>query len=65
MREVDGKLIRECAGIEGSHEYSEKTCPKCGAIFCYTCCLGQNVDQGGKYEPDFMLCPACGHDIYR
>lgn len=47
----------------GMHEYSEETCPKCGKVFCWSCCGGTNVHQGGKYEPDFMLCPKCGHDI--
>lgn len=46
-----------------NHEYSEEKCPHCGQVFCYACCGGQNVDQGGKYEPDFMSCPNCGHDI--
>ena len=47
-----------------NHAYSEETCPKCGAVFCYTCCGGTNVAEGGKYQDDFMLCPECGHDIY-
>ena len=46
------------------HPYAEKVCPKCGATFCYACCGGTNVDQGGKHEPDVMLCPVCGHDYY-
>ncbi len=46
------------------HEYSSKICPKCGAVFCYSCCASTNVDQGGKYDPDYMLCPVCGHDYY-
>ena len=46
------------------HAYSEKDCPKCGHVFCYDCCGGQNVDQGGKYEGDYMYCPRCGHDYY-
>ena len=45
------------------HDYSAKTCPKCGKVFCYSCCGGTNVDQGGKHQPDFMSCPQCGHDI--
>ena len=49
--------------IQG-HEYAERFCPQCGADFCYACCGGQNVDQGGKYVPDFMLCPQCGHNYY-
>jgi len=46
------------------HEYAEKECA-CGAVFCYACCGGTNVDQGGKYDPDFMLCPKCGADYYK
>lgn len=49
---------------DGGHMYSDKTCPECGAVFCYSCCGGQNVDQGGKYAPDYMDCPACGHNYY-
>jgi ribosomal protein L37E len=49
---------------EYQHEYADKTCPECGRVFCYSCCRDQNVDQGGKYERDFMLCPQCGHDYY-
>lgn len=47
----------------GNHAYSEKRC-ECGVVFCYACCGGQNVDQGGKYQPDYMFCPACGQDYY-
>ena len=49
---------------ECEHNYAEKTCPKCKTIFCYDCCKGTNVDQGGKYAPDYMNCPNCGHDYY-
>ena len=49
----------------GFHEYDEKTCPNCGQVFCYNCCGGTNVDNGSKYEPDYMDCPSCGHDWYR
>ncbi len=45
------------------HEYNEKKCT-CGMVFCFTCCKDTNVDQGGKHEVDFMLCPACGKDHY-
>lgn len=48
----------------GVHEYSEIECPKCGVVFCWNCCRSTNVHQGGKHEPDFMLCPSCGHDVY-
>ncbi|KKU08884.1 MAG: hypothetical protein UX12_C0028G0001 [Candidatus Collierbacteria bacterium GW2011_GWC1_45_47] len=48
----------------GGHEYADKTCSKCGAVYCYSCCGSQNVDQGGKHSPDYMLCPVCGHDWY-
>ena len=47
----------------GVHEYSEETCPKCGAKFCFNCCGGTNVHEGGKYEPDYMLCPVCKTDV--
>jgi hypothetical protein len=46
----------------GDHEYAEKTCRKCGQVFCYGCCGSQNVDQGGKYDEDHMTCPKCGQD---
>jgi len=49
---------------ENNHKYEEKTCPKCGEHFCYACCGSTNVDQGGKYELDFMTCPKCGFDWY-
>ena len=48
----------------GNHSYSERLCFECGQVFCYDCCRDTNVDQGGKYDPDYMMCPACGHDIY-
>ena len=54
--------INNNMGIQ--HEYAEKECPKCKAIYCWTCCGNTNVHEGGKYEPDFMLCPVCGHDYY-
>ena len=47
------------------HEYSEKVCANCGETFCYACCGSQNVDQGGKYHPDYMTCPKCGTDWYK
>jgi len=46
------------------HDYAVKDCPKCGSEFCYDCCAYTNVDQGGKHEPDSMICPFCGHDYY-
>ena len=58
--DIDEKL---CPHYE--HEYAEKICPHCGIMFCYTCCGGTNVDQGGKYDPDYMNCPNCGHDYYQ
>ncbi len=65
MKKPDGLLTRTCTGLNGRHEYPEKTCPHCGAVFCYACCLWTNVDQGGKHEPDSMLlCPACGNDYF-
>lgn len=48
---------------KNNHEYAEKTCV-CGEVFCYSCCGGTNVDQGGKHEPDYMYCPDCGADYY-
>jgi len=48
----------------GYHQYADKTCDRCGCVFCYACCGGQNVDQGGKYQPDYMNCPECGQDWY-
>ena len=54
----------ECTGLDGSHEYSEKTCPACGEEFCFSCCGNTNVHEGGKYEEDFMNCPKCGFNYY-
>ena len=60
--------LNDCATCDnlntGHHQYSVKVCTECGTEFCYSCCAGTNVDQGGKYDPDFMLCPNCGHDYY-
>ena len=55
----------ECGKNEefGVHEYAEEKCPKCGTIFCWDCCGGTNVHHGGKYEPDYMLCPVCKTDV--
>ena len=47
------------------HEYAEKICPNCKELFCYNCCESTNIDQGGKYEPDYMNCPICGYDYYQ
>jgi len=46
------------------HQYTVKTCPKCGADFCYACCGDTNVSQGGKHDPNYMYCPHCGWDYY-
>jgi len=46
------------------HNYPSKTCPECGAIFCYTCCGSTNVEEGGEYKPDYMTCPVCGRDYF-
>ena len=46
------------------HPYADKVCT-CGITFCYECCGGQNVDQGAKYESDYMYCPRCGQDWYQ
>ena len=45
------------------HEYAERLCV-CGAVFCYGCCRSTNVDQGGRHEENYMLCPKCGRDYY-
>ena len=47
----------------GWHSYSDEPCPKCGHVFCWECCGSTNIHEGGKYIPDFMLCPKCGHDV--
>ena len=49
---------------QDNHEYFERECPHCGQVFCFSCCASTNVHEGGKYEPDFMLCPKCGYDYY-
>lgn len=52
------------AGCHGDHhEYADHTCPKCGRVFCWACCGATNRHQGGKHEPDYMLCPGCGFDV--
>jgi hypothetical protein len=59
--------VQECACCpesNGGHKYSAKTCGVCGRAFCYSCCGGTNVDQGGKHDPDYMFCPSCGADFY-
>lgn len=49
---------------EFGHEYAEKICPICGAEFCFACSPWTNVHEGGKYNPDEMHCPDCGHDYF-
>ena len=56
--------MAKCFGIHGSHEYGEKTCQSCGEVFCFSCCGGTNVHNGGKYVADYMFCPVCGRDWY-
>lgn len=51
--------------LNSDHEYAPRICPQCDTEFCWSCCGGTNVHQGGKYDPDYMLCPSCGHDIYK
>jgi len=65
-KEKRDDLLKGCGDGygQGRHEYAEKTCPKCGAVYCWHCCASTNVHQGGKHEPDYMLCPVCGHDYY-
>ena len=46
------------------HNYATKECPACTTVFCYDCCHSTNLDQGGKHEPDFMLCPNCHGDWF-
>lgn len=60
-----GPFLLENPCTEDGHEYADKVCQACGRDFCYSCCGGTNVDQGGKYDPDYMLCPQCGHDYYQ
>ena len=61
------KAVHSCDDINccecGRHKYDEKVC-ECGETFCCSCCDNTNVDQGGKYEADFMNCPKCGKDYY-
>lgn len=47
-----------------NHLYDTKTCVICGKKYCYSCCSSTNVDQGCKCEPDYMVCPECGHDWF-
>jgi hypothetical protein len=44
------------------HQFADRACPSCGTVFCHNCCGGSNRDQGGKHEPDWTACPACGHN---
>jgi len=48
---------------KAGHRYATDTCPRCGAEFCWQCCGQTNVHEGGKHEPDYKLCPVCGHDV--
>lgn len=57
----DGCLSDE---MGNRHEYADKKCEKCQAVYCWTCCGQTNVHEGGKHVEDFMLCPVCGHDYY-
>lgn len=54
---------KSCTDGGPNHQYAEKTC-KCGHVFCFACCEDTNVHEGGKYEPDYELCPVCGADLY-
>jgi len=54
----------EFANTKCQHPYATKDCPHCNGQYCYNCCAGTNVDQGGKYEHDYMFCPHCGKDFY-
>lgn len=56
-------MTERCTDGGWEHEYATETCPKCERVFCWACCGGTNVHHGGKHEPDYMHCPACGHDI--
>jgi len=55
--------MEETCTTAHNHEYADKLCV-CGHIYCYSCCSSTNVDQSGKYEPDFMICPVCHRDFY-
>ncbi len=51
--------------LKCDHDYTVEQCSQCGQEFCYSCCGGTNVDQGGMtYNHYYMFCPTCGHDIY-
>lgn len=47
-----------------NHKYAEKACLQCGQKFCWECCQETNIHNGGKHQPDYMLCPHCNHDYY-
>ena len=59
-----GRWSEGCFGRPEGHKYASKTCPKCDGVFCWECCKDTNVHEGGKYAPDYMECPHCGHDYY-
>lgn len=59
---IEFEFANPCS--EMGHEYADKICPACGRDFCYACSKNTNVHEGGKYAPDFMECPGCGHDYY-
>jgi hypothetical protein len=63
--EINAMAQEAIASQECKHPYSERVCPSCKWVFCFECCEDTNVHHGGKYQPDYMLCPCCGHDIYQ
>jgi len=52
-----GKTSRECTGIEDSHEYAERECPRCEGVFCFSCSGGSS---DSSYH-SWIRCPDCGH----
>lgn len=52
-----------CNGPDGSHEFSTRTCPQCGTVFCLGCCCDYQYTDDDN-DPEWMSCPGCGDAIY-
>ncbi|GEM_PF-2163734 len=44
------------------HRHREARCPRCGWVFCRSCCENYVPDEGENHLFDFMICPECGQE---
>ena len=53
-----------CTGLDGSHEYAEHTCVRCGRSCCHECA---EFDSRGNpsFDPDnpILTCPFCEYNV--